>query len=382
MLEKLHKRGDPAPWFTARSPSNERFKFDTVAGRYVVLSFFGSAGDEAGRQMIEFARRRADVFNDDLAAFFGVSIDPTDEGRLREALPGFHLFWDFDQNISRLYKAAGPKAADGSAGVPYRRFSLILDERLRIWSAVPVEGDPASHGERVLESLEQLPALEPAQEVPPPAPVLIVPRVFEPELCRTLIRYYEERGGVDSGFMQEINGRTVAVHDYGYKRRRDQEILDENLRRECMVRIHNRVAPEIKKAFRFHATRIERYMVACYDAETGGHFQPHRDNTTKGTAHRQFAVSLNLNTGEYNGGGLRLPEFGRQTYAAPAGGAIVFACSLLHEATPVTRGKRYAFLPFLYDEASVRVRQENQKFLGAPPAQAAQAAPQAAQAAQ
>jgi hypothetical protein len=26
----------------------------------------------------------------------------------------------------------------------------------------------------------------------------------------------------------------------------------------------------------------------------------------------------------------------------------VFSCALLHEALPVKRGKRYAFLPFLY----------------------------------
>ena len=47
----------------------------------------------------------------------------------------------------------------------------------------------------------------------------------------------------------------------------------------------------------------------------------------------------------------------------PAGGAVVFSCSLLHEATPVTRGKRYVFLPFLYDDAAARIRQENLQFV-------------------
>jgi hypothetical protein len=47
---------------------------------------------------------------------------------------------------------------------------------------------------------------------------------------------------------------------------------------------------------------------------------------------------------------------------------VVFSCSLLHEAMPVTRGKRYMFLPFLYDEAGARVRAENRKFIvNAPP---------------
>jgi predicted 2-oxoglutarate/Fe(II)-dependent dioxygenase YbiX len=61
---------------------------------------------------------------------------------------------------------------------------------------------------------------------------------------------------------------------------------------------------------------------------------------------------------------LSFPEFGNRRYQPPAGGALVFSCSLLHEVSPVTRGRRYAFLPFLYDEAAARVRQENLVFLG------------------
>ncbi len=113
--------------------------------------------------------------------------------------------------------------------------------------------------------------------------------------------------------------------------------------------------------FRFRATRMERYLIACY-AAGAGHFRPHRDNTTMGTAHRQFAVTVNLND-DFEGGDLRFPEFGPRTYRAPAGGAIIFSCSLLHEATPVTKGRRFAFLPFLYDEAAAKLREENDRFL-------------------
>ena len=67
-------------------------------------------------------------------------------------------------------------------------------------------------------------------------------------------------------------------------------------------------------------------------------------------------MTLNLNTGEYEGGALRFPEFGRRTYQPPAGGATVFSCALLHEATPVTKGTRYAFVPFLYDEVGAKLR--------------------------
>ena len=103
--------------------------------------------------------------------------------------------------------------------------------------------------------------------------------------------------------------------------------------------------------------------MACYSAGEGGHFRSHRDNTTKGTAHRRFAVSINLNPDEYEGGDLCFPEFGTHTYLPPLGGCVVFSCSLMHEAKPVTRGERYAFLPFLYDEAARKVREENFAYL-------------------
>lgn len=163
--------------------------------------------------------------------------------------------------------------------------------------------------------------------------------------------------------MRDVDGGTVGVIDYGHKRRNDCNINDEKLRRACMHRIHDRLGPELHKAFQFRATRMERYIVACYDADVGGHFRPHRDNTTKGTAHRRFAVSLFLNPGEYDGGFLRFPEFGPGLFSAPLGGAVVFSCSPLHEATPVTRGRRYMFLPFLYDDAARRVRDDNLQFL-------------------
>lgn len=35
--------GNPAPWFHAASTSNPRYAFDTAAGRYILMCFFGSA---------------------------------------------------------------------------------------------------------------------------------------------------------------------------------------------------------------------------------------------------------------------------------------------------------------------------------------------------
>jgi predicted 2-oxoglutarate/Fe(II)-dependent dioxygenase YbiX len=119
-----------------------------------------------------------------------------------------------------------------------------------------------------------------------------------------------------------------------------------------------RLVPAIERFFQFSATRMDRYIVACYDSAIGGHFHRHRDNVNVGAQHRRFAVTINLNN-DYDGCALVFPEFGHHTYRAPHGGAVVFSRGALHQVTPVTRGKRYAFLAFLYGEADAALREKN-----------------------
>lgn len=350
-MAHIPRFGEQAPWFRARTESNPRYSFDTVGGRVTVLCFLGSASDDySGRVLTGILSRRA-IFDDASACFFGVSQDPADEGseRLREQLPGIRHFRDFDGTVARAYGLL-----DGNR---MQRATFVLDVRLRVHSVIPFTMAADQHVQVVLAAVDAL--RRETQALSIPAPVLVIPRVFEPALCRRLIDYYNAGGAYDSGFMREVDGKTVGVYDYGHKRRSDKDIEDEHLRQACMMRIHDRVAPEIFRAFQFRATRIERHIVACYDAQGGGHFRAHRDNTTPGTAHRRFAVSVVLNSGEFEGGELRFAEFGPQTYSPPAGGAVVFSCSLLHEATPVTAGVRYTYLPFLYDDAAAQVRQQN-----------------------
>ncbi|MCA1653455.1 MAG: 2OG-Fe(II) oxygenase, partial [Sphingomonadales bacterium] len=153
------------------------------------------------------------------------------------------------------------------------------------------------------------------------------------------------------------------IMDPSFKVRRDWLVEDPELARFLNQRLVHRLNPMIRRTFQFRPTRVERLIVSCYEAENGGHFRAHRDNTTRGTAHRQFAVTINLNAGEYEGGDLVFPEFGPRSYRAPTGGAIVFSCSLLHQALPVTSGRRFALLPFLYDDERARLREKNAHFL-------------------
>jgi len=336
--------GTPAPLFSAPSPINPKFAFGSLGGRYILLAFLPEPGPEraAALRAIE---ERAEAFRDDRLLCFGVLPDAESYAQARNE-PPFRWFSDVSGELRRLY---GLEDAEGRLTPQW----VLIDPMLRIMGSIPLDQGPG-----VVARAAQLGDPDAHAGVPLHAPVLILPRVFEPDLCRRLIAYYDQTGGAPSGTMVERDGKTVGVLS-SFKSRRDASISDEGLIAETRARINRRLLPEIEKVFQFNATRMERYIVACYDAAEGGHFNAHRDNTTAGTAHRKFAVSINLNAEAFDGGDLRFPEFGRRTYRPPTGGAVVFSCSLLHEATPVTRGVRYAFLPFLYDDAGAKVRAAN-----------------------
>ena len=290
--------GDPAPLFVGRTTDGEDWWLSAAAGDHVVLRF---------------------AHNTVTVGWPGQERSIVDEEGL----------------IARRYGLSGEHA------------TVVLDGRLRVLA--------------VLDDDTRLPEVLSTPPDDIPAPILVVPRVFEPDFCVRLVAEYDRVGGTDSGFVRDDeHGRTVGVLDHTHKRRSDLVVTDQELRAGMRERIERRLLPEIRRAFQFTATRIERYLLSCYEA--AGHFGPHRDNTTKGTAHRKFAVTINLNTG-YAGGDLRFPEFGQRSYRGQFGAAIVFSCSLLHEATQVTEGRRYCTLPFLYDEAGEALRQRNRAYV-------------------
>jgi len=337
--------GEFAPDFSAATHINPTFHFSTLAGRYVLAAFLprDPARRAAALAVFETIRPRFD--DRGLTAFFGAS-EPDAANTTADQIPGQRWFFDPDGAI-------GAKYHSGEAAPAW----FLFDPGLRLLARAPIDAPGP-----VLDALHRLPPLAEHAGTPMIAPALIVPRVFPPDLCRRLIAVYEADGGTESGVMRDIGGKTVGVLD-NMKRRRDTIILDEDLKAECRAQITRNLLPMIARAFHFHASRIERYIVACYSAADGGYFNAHRDNDTLGTAHRRFACSINLNAEDFEGGDLRFPEFGPRTYRPPTGGAVVFSCSSQHAATPVTRGVRYAFLPFLHDEAAEQVRLANLGFM-------------------
>lgn len=339
--------GDPVPWFAAPLIGDGAFNLSVAAGRWIVLAFLGSPAQAQAERELTDLLRAAHLFHEDRIVFYGILAAPPHDPApyLTRTGTAVSFLADYDGAIARAF---------GAGETPR---TVVLDPMLRAVADIPWD-HAGGHAETVRNVLQSLPAVDDSAGVPLTAPVLIVPRVFDFPLCDVLIQFYDKIGGKESGFLLDVDGKTARIVDHRLKRRSDLNVAHPQLREAIRDQIVRRLVPAVERFFQFQATRMDRYIVACYDSAVGGHFYRHRDNVNLGAQHRRFAVSINLNK-DYEGCDLVLPEFGSRPYRAPHGGAMVFSCGALHQVTPVTRGRRYAFLAFLYGEADAALREAN-----------------------
>jgi peroxiredoxin len=322
--------GDPAPWFEQATSTSPRFRLDLVAGRYVVLCFFMGSEDGAGKRALELVAQNRELFNDEKLSFLGVTVNWRDqyEGRTAESLPGLRFLWDFDLKVSSLYGAVPADASPGIINV--RRSWFILDPMLRIVAAIRFEKDGAERP-RVLDVLRNLPPTNVAAGVELPPPVLYLPHVFEPDLCRHLVAAFETDPG-------------STVPQTGARGRFEQVVRNPELIAEVAGSIQRRIAPEVAKAFLFQATRTSSPVVACYGPQSG--LSARRGDASH--ARPGFALSVSLSD-DYGGGELSFPEYGRRRFCPPLGTAVLSSSSLLYRVSPVSRGRRHVCHCILYD---------------------------------
>jgi predicted 2-oxoglutarate/Fe(II)-dependent dioxygenase YbiX len=228
-------------------------------------------------------------------------------------------------------------------------WGILTDNNLRVLARL---SGPVTHRGEELRTAMRLLAPVDSLEVSGPAPVLVIPRAMETGFCDELIAEFESRGGQPSGIFVFENGKRTWRPDPNIKDRSDVYIHDGPLYERIQSELARTVLPEIQRAFHFRVNRHEPFKLICYRSESGGYFRPHRDNVSHDAWYRRFAMTINLNTGDYEGGELRFPEYGPHRYRPERGGAVVFSCSLVHEALPVTAGKRYALLSFFFDDAA------------------------------
>jgi peroxiredoxin len=71
--------GEAAPWFAAPVVDGaKRYAFDSAGGRPILMLLFGSAAIPDCAAALEQVQARRALFDDQRAAFFGVSVSPND----------------------------------------------------------------------------------------------------------------------------------------------------------------------------------------------------------------------------------------------------------------------------------------------------------------
>lgn len=333
-------RGERAPDFVLPRQDGTPMRFYARAGgKPTVLVFFNASRADDLRSFVAALRQIAGAALSILAVKDGTATPQAGE---ENDFP----FPVFTADAQGQVRAAYCLSSNVSSTC------FVLDPNLRVLGTLPLESAPATaqHVASILD--EDIPQVEP-QEIMVQAPVLLIPHVLDRQLCTFLMQVWEDWGHAATGVEQWQAGQHLDIVDPKAKSRRDHTVLDAKLLRLLSTTVGRRLMPEIRKAFAYAATRFEGFKIACYDADMKGFFSPHRDNLSPSTAHRRFALTINLNDG-YEGGYLRFAEYAPHLYRPGPGDAIVFACAVLHEVTPVTRGRRFTLLSFLFGEEGIR----------------------------
>src|SRR5256712_3454715 len=334
-------RGERAPDFVLACQDGRPIRFYAHAGgRPAVLLFYDAADVD---ELLRFAEALTDGADRAVSLFAVQRGTPAMTPQVfPERARHFLVFADPQGTVRTAYR---PGATDTPP-------LFVLDPNLRVLASLVLQ-DARTTAHKVLALLDAfLPPITPL-EITTQAPVLLIPYALDQELCQSLIHVWETQGNVATGVEQSRGDRREATLSPDHKRRRDHTVREAPLVRQLASTIGRRVMPEVAKAFAFRATHFEGFTIACYDAATGGVFRAHRDNLSPATAHRRFALSLNLNAG-YEGGYLRFPEYGPHLYRPAAGAALVFACAHLHEGTEGRQGRRFGLLSFLFGEGGSR----------------------------
>lgn len=326
--------GDRSPGFVAAAASGRFFSLDGQAGRPLAIVTLGALEPDAAGEVLEALRNAGALFQAagvDVAPLAPATQEFTARFATDPAVADQLLYLTGGEGLERTH-VAGAAAA------------VMVDRAGRVVDIAAI--DPATDIAAWLGACAPRIRSAPAEIRASTAPVLIIPNIAPPSLCRALIEHFEASSHA-AGVMASFNdGGAYAKLDESKKKRRDTELTPESpLHAEVLSLFVHRVIPEIRRAFQTDMAYADRILIARYD-DTGGYFKRHRDNAAPHTAFREFAVSLNLNTDEYEGGELIFPEYDDHRYNPPAGGAIVFSASLLHEAAPVTKGSRYVLLSF------------------------------------
>nr|WP_275297545.1 redoxin domain-containing protein [Maricaulis parjimensis] len=349
--------GDYAPDFDALTPLGHRIRLfdDAMAGRPILLVFIGDLDcPHVARTFSDLARaeRRIEQAGAHLVLVTSHTDGPRQRALSREQ--GLHAPILGDCNGALFARYGLVRGQDLEGEIAARSFLITAHGQIH-----SITDHPRIPLEETMDALSDLtsgPAADSgAGWIPGHAPILIIPKAFDPDDCETLIEHFNTSDGfrVAKPGPGEAGDYKFPVSDYNRQDRIDHVIKDQALLARLDKRINERVLPQIAKAFAFQVTRRETLHIARYAGPRQGIEIGHRDNTSPATQYRRFALSVALND-DYEGGGLVFREFSNRGYRGEPGTAFVFSSSLLHEIEETTAGVRYNLISHFFNDAAAQ----------------------------
>lgn len=349
-LRRELRLGDIAPEVNLHDEIGRPFTSgaDYLAGRPLILLLTPGKPSEVAeaeiREFLEAEERFCDLGVNMALLSLETSIDALRAEKKRLAFP-WPAISDPTGSVFALYGLVknqdmpNPVALRTAVMTPLRRVSAIYD-------APALSG----HAQRTQEHIKRISEREEGL-APLHAPVLVIPGVFSHEECDDLVAYFErESHAVDisrnNPKHKEVDVKSPTF-EYNRQDRIDLVIRHQQTNSTIEQRLFQRVVPMVKKALGFEIARREPFVIARYDGPREGIKIGHRDNVTAATAHRKFALSLNLND-DFEGGEIVFREFSPRGYRGAPGTAFVFSSSLLHEVLETTRGRRYVMISHFF----------------------------------
>jgi len=339
-----HPPSDPAlrlgehdflPFFTLLDQHGRRCEIQGRGGLWTLMVLVSDLDEPVRQELLQCLRHLKSHAELELVVVVGQAADT-----LRAFDSQARLWCDADRRVSTLLGAATGRAQ--------RPLVLLVGPNLRIervFRDKPVVqlACAACSVFGLLRRSRQL------RVVSAQAPVLLIPHVLSRVDCRKLVEYFQSHPREDGkvGAAPSVYRPSNKIRTDCFVRDTAEEFIDEHLAR--------RVLPEIEKVYGLCVTHREGYKIGCYESSQNGFFSRHRDSLDPTLAYRRYAVLLNLND-DFSGGELCFPEYGNVAYKPPTGHAIVFACSLVHEAQRVTKGRRYILQGFLFGEREAAYR--------------------------
>ena len=337
--ETIITPGDRVPNFRLPDQTNARRSFyHEMTGGPILLLVGDSASASGVGEALSLLQERNEALRSSGIDLFGIlGVEVLAVAGLAQSLDlSFPVFADGQKRTTDALLS-------GSTGVGQQKPALRLIALDRNQRVLTME-DGTLTPERLdfFESTlkEEITPKETPQIFSCPAPVMVLPRTLPPRTCKELIGLWHNEhheGGFSDG--------KENTYDPDKKKTLEHVIREDGLRRRLNITLARRIAPELAKVFAFRRPfQFDVPVVMCYQPDRQDFFGLHRDDL-RPQNRRIFAMSLNLND-DFEGGELLFPEYSPHGYKMPAGAACIFACGLLHEARPVTRGRRFVLTNF------------------------------------